>query len=152
MKYSTIVGALLLATSAAAHAEVSLDAPWVRAMPPTQKMTAGYATLVNDSQQAITVVGARSPIARVAELHTTEARGDSMRMVPLTPVDIAPGEVFHFAPGGPHVMLMGVQQMPAAGSSVELCFTLASGDAICADAAVSRSAPEGSVDSDVHHH
>ncbi len=152
MKIPATTAALLaLSTSLTALADVSVEAPWVRAMPPTHKMTAGYATLVNNTEKAIVIVGASSPIADRAELHTTEQHGDSMRMVALEPITIMPGAQFQFAPGGPHVMLMGVQNMPAAGTSVELCFALASDDAVCAEAPISRGAP-ASVDGGARQH
>lgn len=140
--------ALLLTGASLAGAELTIEQGWVRAMPPTQKMTAGYATLTNNGDAAVTIAGAKSPIAKLSELHTTVKDGDRMRMVPLDPVTIEPGQQFTFTPGGPHVMLMGVSTMPAEGTEVELCFDLADGREACASVPVTRGSP--AVHS--HHH
>ena len=139
---------LLLAGTSMAQAELTIEQGWVRAMPPTQKMTAGYATLTNAGESTVTVAGASSPIAKMSELHTTVKEGDRRRMVPLDPVTLEPEQQFTFTPGGPHVMLMGVSTMPTEGSEVALCFELADGSEACATVPVTRSNPWGQS----HHH
>jgi hypothetical protein len=132
--------ATVLTLPAHALADLLIRDAWVRAMPPTQRMTAGYATVENIGEGALTITGAGSPIAAIAELHTTIESNGTTRMTPLAPITLEPGESFTFAPGGPHVMLMGVNPMPAPGNTVELCF--AAGESkTCAEVPVSRSAP-----------
>jgi copper(I)-binding protein len=146
MKWTT--AALLMAGASTVNAELTIEDAWVRAMPPTQKMTAGYATITNSGDEAVTVAGASSPIAKMSELHTTVKDGDRMRMVPLDPVTLEPGQQFTFTPGGPHVMLMGVASMPSEGTEVEFCFEMADGSHACTKAPVSRGNPSGHG----HHH
>ncbi|MEE4203373.1 MAG: copper chaperone PCu(A)C, partial [Halieaceae bacterium] len=73
MKWTT--AALLMAGASTVNAELTIEGAWVRAMPPTQKMTAGYATITNSGDEAVTVAGASSPIAKMSELHTTVKDG-----------------------------------------------------------------------------
>lgn len=135
------VAVLALLSCSAAAAEVRITSAWVRAMPPTQRMTAGYAELTNTGDHAVTISGATSPIAAVASLHTTVTEGAQRRMAALPSVTLAPGESFQFAPNGPHVMLMGMKRMPSVGERVRLCFTTDEDKPLCANAAVSRDRP-----------
>lgn len=144
----------LAALASVAQAEVALEQFWVRAMPPTQKMTAGYGVVRNTGQESITITGGSAAFAGRVEMHTTVRDGDSVRMVPMEPTSLAPGEALTLEPGGPHMMLMGVADMPAADTEVKLCVTTSSGDQ-CTTAPVLRSAPmsahDGHHDHSKHH-
>jgi copper(I)-binding protein len=118
---------------------LSVDNPWVRAMPPTQRMTAAYMVLGNDGEQPLTVSGVRAAGAD-ASLHATTREGDTMRMVAVPELVLAPGERAVLAPGGLHIMLMGMQSVPAPGETVELCLQTSAGET-CVEAPVRRDAP-----------
>ena len=137
------VASWLLASQASAALTVS-DL-WVRAMPPSQTMTAAYATVRNDGDSVITLTGASATFAAKSEIHTTLRDGDSVRMAPMGPVPLAPGEHLSLEPGGAHIMLMGIADMPAADTTVSVCLTTSDG-AVCADAPVLRNAPKASHD------
>ncbi len=151
---STLMAGALLAPTAvwAEDATLSLDNFWVRAMPPTQKMTAGYGTVTNTGSQPVTITGASADFAANTELHESVQVGDTVRMVAMEPRTLAPGDALQFAPGGAHLMLMGIQQMPAADSTVAICIELAGGTTACANAPVLRSAPSGDATSHHDHH
>ena len=51
------------------------------------------------------------------------------------------GDRVRFAPGGKHLMLMKLSQVPRAGESVEVCLTFANHDDLCTDFPVRHSAP-----------
>lgn len=128
---------------------VRIDNAWVRAMPPSQPNTAAYMTLHNGSDRALQIIGARSePIARV-EMHTSREVDGMLSMEQLDQVMVAPGQVIVFAPGGMHLMMLGLKKMPAAGEQVKLCLEFKSGASVCAEAEVRRVAP--SADDDKHH-
>ena len=110
----------------------------MRAMPPTQTHTAAYVTLVNEGESAYAVVGATADVARSAEIHTTRKVNGYMRMEQLEGLAVAPGERVELAPGGTHVMLMGVPFMPEPGDMVKLCLQLHSGDQVCTEAVTRR--------------
>ena len=69
-----------------------------------------------------TLIGASSPIAAAVEIHQTTMENDVMRM---TPVDVmvipAQGQV-EFAPGGYHVMLVGLVEPLVIGDTFEITF------------------------------
>ncbi len=136
-----------------ARAELSISDAWVRAMPPTQTMTAGYATITNNGPATIIITGASSDIAPLATLHTTVQEGERLSMVALPSIELAPGEQFNFAPAGAHIMLMQIRSMPAPGSVAELCFSIDNSAASCAQATVQRNPPaaQNKPSQDIHH-
>ena len=127
---------------------VTVEDAWVRAMPPTQHNTAAYFTVKNNGDAEIVITGATSDSADEAQIHQSRDIDGYMRMERLESIILAPAETVEFTPGGIHLMLLGLEQMPAVGSTVNLCLLLASGPAVCADAPVRKSAGESSHD---HH-
>ncbi|HEY6131702.1 MAG TPA: copper chaperone PCu(A)C [Halioglobus sp.] len=119
--------------------DLRLEDVWIRALPASQPNTAGYLTLVNEGETAIAVVGASSNVAAKVELHRTTKVDGLMRMEQLQGVAVAPGDKVELAPGGTHLMLLGLRYMPAPGDDVRLCVQLASGTEVCAAAEVRKS-------------
>ena len=120
----------------------------MRAMPPTQRNTAAYFVVKNNGDTEIVITGATSNSADDAQIHHSRDIDGYMRMERLESITLAPDETVEFTPGGIHLMLLGLEPMPAVGSTVNLCLMLAAGPAVCADAPVRKSAGESSHD---HH-
>lgn len=139
-----LVGALV----APAHAQVRLEDAWVRALPPIKKVTAAYLSVVNDSDQALAIVGGSAPDAGRVEIHRTVEVDGMMRMEQVEGLAVAPGERLELAPGGVHLMLLDLKYMPQPGDDFELCLTLASGEEICTVADTRKSADAAGR----HHH
>jgi len=82
-----------------------------------------YFTLHNGSETPakITGVTVSVDIASDAQIHTTEMSDDIMRMREVKEgLVIAPNESLFFAPGGYHVMLLGLEKGLVEGSTVSL--------------------------------
>jgi copper(I)-binding protein len=127
-----------------------LESAWVRALPPTQANTAAYLELSNRGEVALSVVGGRAALAERLEIHTTREIDGYMRMEQLDQLQLEPGETLRLEPGGTHLMLLGLERMPAVGESVRLCLELAAGGEVCTEAPVRKS--ESSASSHHHHH
>ena len=108
---------------AAAHdvaaGELTIARPWSRAAG-AGGTGAGYLTIVNRGAAADRLVSASSPAARKTELHTHMREGEVMRMREVPGIEIPPGQSVAFAPGGLHVMLVGLTQALQAGTTVPL--------------------------------
>jgi len=128
---------------AAEPAALTLEGAWVRALPPGQPNTAAYFTATNSGAVAVTIVGASAAIAASTEIHTTREVDGLQRMEQVAQLQLAPGQSLPFAPGGTHLMLMGLAQMPAPGEQVQLCLELAGGAQVCTLAEVKKSAGNG---------
>lgn len=150
----TLRGLLLagaLVTCASAGATIALENWWVRALPPSQTMTAAYGSITNTGAAAMTLSGATTEAAQRVELHTTQQSDGQVRMLPMAFPTLAPGERLVLEPGGPHLMLMGVTTMPALGSTVTLCVQMTTGEPACTDANVRRTAPMDHSNHSMHH-
>lgn len=114
----------------AAGGEPMVEGAWIRSVPPTSRMTAGYLRIHNPGPEPLVIVGAESPLFGSVEVHgTTEVDGMS-RMRQQESVTVAPGETASFEPGGLHLMLMqATDTIPSAGT-VELSLVLADGGRI----------------------
>jgi len=102
---------------------VTVSDPWSRATAPTAPTGVAFMTL-NTSGEADRLVDASSPIAELVELHT-HLMDDSgiMRMRPVEAIEITPGEPAHLAPGGLHIMLIGLQEPLVRGERFPLTLT-----------------------------
>ena len=121
---SAFVLALVLPGSLSAHdygaGELSIAHPYARAVGATAMASAGYLEVRNDGTEPDRLVSVEADVPRV-ELHTIETGADGVvRMVPLSDgLTIAPGETVVLAPGGAHVMFMGIDGATfAAGETV----------------------------------
>ena len=75
--------------------------------PPAQKAAAGYMTIRNAGTQADSLIGIRAD-GPAAGLHETREEGGVARMAPVATIEIPGGGEVAFAPGGLHVMFVGV--------------------------------------------
>ncbi|MBE0403826.1 copper chaperone PCu(A)C [Halomonas citrativorans] len=67
---------------------------------------AGYFELYNTGDEAVTLVGAKSPAFDSVEIHVSSEHDGMAHMHELTSIEIASGERFEFAPKGHHLMFM----------------------------------------------
>ncbi|RLA45004.1 MAG: copper chaperone PCu(A)C [Gammaproteobacteria bacterium] len=135
------VAAVFFSLSAAAEqsAVVALTDVWVRALPPTQTNTAAYLTVINRGDTGVTITGASADdLADKVEIHTTREIDGYMRMEQLRDLSVAAGQSVQLAPGGTHLMLLGLARMPLSGETVQLCLELATGEEVCAVAEVRK--------------
>ncbi|MFT4823536.1 MAG: copper(I)-binding protein [Halioglobus sp.] len=117
-----------------------IENAWIRAMPPTQRMTAGYLDIRNSGDVAVEITGARTKIAAHAQIHVSREVDGYVSMQRLDQLTVNPGETLSLAPGGMHLMLMGMEKMPLPGTDTDICLILSSGKEICAIATVRKSA------------
>lgn len=116
-------------TSSASTQATSLTItdPWVMAAP--SGMTAAFGTLVNASDQDVTVVSATSDITDTMELHETVQNSDgTMAMQPKKDGFVVPaGGEHELAPGGDHLMVMKLDHALEPGQKATFTLTLGDG-------------------------
>jgi periplasmic copper chaperone A len=111
---------------------------WVRPVPPTARMTAGYLDVFNPGPEELVIVGAESPLFGSIEIHGTFLEDGVARMRHLDAVTVPAGEVARFAPGGLHLMLMQpLDEIPSSGH-IELSLVLDDGERLEFTAQVGR--------------
>lgn len=147
-----VAGFLSVAAAAGQNSALEFENAWVRAMPPFQPNSAGYFTLTNRGDVAVAIVGASSNVADSVELHTTRKVDGLVRMEKLQGLAVAPGERVELAPGGKHLMLLGLAFRLVPGDDVELCLQLVSGEEVCTSAEVRMSDSMPASEDHQNHH
>lgn len=100
--------------------------PWSRAMPAMMNSGAVYLKLANQGASADRLLAVSTPRATSAELHQHLNDKGVMRMRPVTNgLELLPGRTVTLAPGGPHIMLMGLTAPLRAGERFPLTLRFA---------------------------
>jgi copper(I)-binding protein len=84
-----------------------------------------FMVLVNDGREVDRLVGAKTDVAKVVEIHETRMEGEVMKMQMLTDgLEVPAMREVQLKPGGYHVMLIGLQRNLEVGDrfAVELLF------------------------------
>ncbi len=130
MKHPLIAAALLglglitsaLAEPAAPTQAVAVSKAWARATVPGQKASGAFMTL--QSADGARLLGVKTPLAGVAEIHEMKMEGDVMKMNPVAALDLPAGQAVELKPGGYHLMLMDLKAPLNQGASLPLTLNL----------------------------
>lgn len=106
--------AVLFGLPVAAHdytlGGLKIGHPWTRATPPSAPSGGGFLTVTNTGTTADRLVSASSPAAGQVQIHEMKMDGTIMRMRELeNGLEIPPGATVTLAPGGLHLMMMGLK-------------------------------------------
>ncbi|WP_338758823.1 copper chaperone PCu(A)C [Massilia sp. METH4] len=107
--------AALAASSIAAHAQVIVTDAWARATVPAARASGAFMQIVSKTDARL--VGVSSPVA-TAELHQMSMQDNRMSMAHVEAIDLPAGKAVQLAPGGYHVMLMGLKRQLKEGETV----------------------------------
>lgn len=104
----TLLGLIMLGLAALnAHAEVQVDDPWMRLLPPMSKMTAAYMTLKSDQDDRLLSVS--SNVASMVEIHQSKMEDGVMRMQELSCLSLPKDQIVELKPQSYHLMVMGLK-------------------------------------------
>jgi copper(I)-binding protein len=87
----------------------------------------GYLTIANHGARPDALVRVETPAAAEVDMHSMSMSGGMMAMASLARVAIPPGGQAAFAPGGSHLMLMGLTRTLRPGDQVPVTLIFASG-------------------------
>lgn len=136
-----ITAGALAALSHAAEANLSLSSAWVRPTLGAGRTTAAYLTITNSGTAADRLVAAEIPHAGSVEIHTAGMEDGIMRMRRLEGLDIAPGATVHLAPGGIHIMVIGLSEPIKSGDEIPLTLTFEEAGSLTIIATVTLAPP-----------
>lgn len=97
-----------LAAPSVASAELRFSEPWARLQPPSAEMSAAFLVIENAGTEPDALVGASCACAKAVELHVMQEVDGRMSMRQVERFAIPAGGRFALAPGGPHLMLIGL--------------------------------------------
>jgi copper(I)-binding protein len=91
------------------HADIVVSQAWSRASPKGAKVAGGYLTIENRGAQPDRLLSATSVVASKVEIHQVLMQDGIMTMRPLDGgLAIPPGGTVTLAPGGNHIMFVGL--------------------------------------------
>ncbi len=122
----TVLGLTLAALSLPAAAgdakigAIEIKDAWARATPARAPAGGAFVTITNTGTATDNLLGASAKVSKTVELHTHIAQGDVMRMVAVGSIELQPGKTVAMAPGGLHIMLIGLHEPLKEGTSFPL--------------------------------
>ena len=99
---------------------VSINDPYIRAVPPVVTTTAAFMQVQNSDAVVHAIVSASTPLAGTVELHTHEHDNGVMRMRQVPRIELPPAETVVLEPDGLHVMLFDLKSTLSPGDEVPL--------------------------------
>jgi copper(I)-binding protein len=102
---------------------IAIHDAWARASLGQTGTSAVYMTLEASGDQGDRLVGAASPLAASAELHTHLVESGVAKMRPVAAIEIESGAPTVLEPGGLHIMLTGLRDRLVEGDALPLSLT-----------------------------
>ena len=106
---------------------ITINDPYVRAVPPVVKTSAAFMQLQNSGQLEQFLVSADTPAAEAVELHMHTMDEGVMRMRRIVHIHLPPNETVSLQPGGLHIMLFDLVAPLNPGDRVPLTLTFDDG-------------------------
>lgn len=111
----------LTAAQFALAQELVIENAWARANPPVVPNSAVYLTIQNRGAAADRLLHVESEVAKMLEIHHTLTENNMTTMKAMHEgVPVPAGSAVVLAPGGLHIMLMGLAQALAGGDTFRL--------------------------------
>jgi periplasmic copper chaperone A len=138
---AVIVGAALFTSFTASGCDLKVDSAWIRTAPASASTLAAYAVLRNTGSTTLKITETSAPSMQMAMLHESTIVNGIAQMRNLDSLSIPAGGQLLLAPGGKHLMLMGMKSVPKEGDHVTIIFKDSAGCATSAQFSVQANAP-----------
>ena len=113
-----------------------IEHPWARATAPGAANGAVYLVIKNEGKTADRLLSASSPAAAKVQLHAHIDDNGVMRMREINAIDLGPDASVKLAPGGLHVMLLGLTDALKKGKAFPLTLTFEKAGSVTVQVAV----------------
>jgi copper(I)-binding protein len=118
---------LVMLFPTSAFAELDITDARIKNLPPTVPVRAGYMTIHNPSQVAVSIVAIHSEAFASVEIHRSVMQDGMMRMDLVEALEIEADTSLKLAPGGLHLMLMQPVEATRPGELIEIILQLSDG-------------------------
>jgi len=118
---------LALLFPASAFAELEFSDAWIKNLPPSTPVRAGYMTMHNPGPGALSVVSVRSEAFASVEIHRSFMQDGMMRMEPVDDLEIEADASIKLEPGGLHLMMMMPKEPTSPGDEIVIFIELDDG-------------------------
>jgi len=133
------------AVAQTATAPIAVSDAWARATPKGATTGAAYVTVSNHGAGADRLVGASTPVADKAQLHTMIDDNGVMKMRPVASTEVKPGAPLTLKPGGYHLMLMDLTQPLKEGDHFPLVLDFAKAGKVETEVKVEKAGAMGAM-------
>ena len=116
--FSMILTGVALVTACTPKEGIEVRDAWIRTAP--QGGNSALYFVIHNYSADDELVGVSTEIADAAEIHESSMVDDVMQMRMLESVPLVSGEDVEFAPGGLHVMLVGLKEEAKVGDMVDI--------------------------------
>ena len=142
------LGLTLAGQPAAAHdykqGDLVIDHPWARASAGAARAGAAFMTVTNAGAQDDRLLSASADVSEAVELHTHILQDGVMRMRPVEGGIVVPaGGTAELAPGGLHVMFLGLKAPFKEGDRFPLTLNFEKAGSVTVEGAIEGVAPMG---------
>ena len=127
---AALAAAILVAAPAFAHngvihlGDINISLPFTRATLPNAPVGGGFLTIENTGTEPDRLISVASTVAGATQIHEMAMQGDVMKMRELADgLEIPAGETVVLAPGGFHIMFMGLKQAFVEGETIAVTLT-----------------------------
>ncbi|TGQ92526.1 MULTISPECIES: copper chaperone PCu(A)C [unclassified Mesorhizobium] len=121
--------------------------PWSRATPAGAKVAGGYFTIVNKGSTPDRLLSISSDVSEKAELHQMGVTDGVMTMRPVDGgLEIPAGGKVALAPGGYHLMFIGLKRQPKQGEKFAATLTFEKAGTVSVEFAVEGMGEMGGMD------
>ena len=124
-----------------AEESVRVSDAWARASVLASRPVASYLTIESAVEDRL--LGVTTPVAGHVMIHAVEKDGDVSRMKHIETLEVPTGERITLAPGGMHLMLMGLQEKLSEGTTFPMTLSFENAGEITVEVSVLGIAAEG---------
>ncbi|REH40493.1 hypothetical protein DFR26_0694 [Paraperlucidibaca baekdonensis] len=135
-----VLAGLLSVCATSALAAVHVHDAWIREVPPASRVAALFVALENTGSEAVAIRQMRSAVAERVEWHDMIMNEGHMSMRAREQLLLMPGATV-LAPGGSHLMLLGLREPLHIGDQVPVEITLDTGRVLSVNATVRATQP-----------
>ena len=118
---------VLLVLPGSAIAELDIHDAWIKNLPPSIPVRAGYMTIHNSGPGELSVVSVRSEAFASVEIHRSYLQDGMVRMEPVDKIEIEADAIVKFEPGGLHLMMMMPKEVTSPGDKIVIFVKLDDG-------------------------
>ncbi len=90
-------------------ADLEISNAWIKNLPPTVPVRAGYMSIYNPGSEAVSILSITSDAFKNIEIHQTIMQDGLMRMEQVSDLTIEPNAQLEFQPGGMHLMMQPIE-------------------------------------------
>lgn len=121
--------------------KITVTGQWARTSPMATDMGAAYMTIEASALDELIGASVDMSVAMMTEVHETVTVDGASKMQEVSRIEVSPGNPIEMKPGGYHVMLMGLVEPLATGSTITVTLKFSKAGEVSVDVPVQEEAP-----------